>query len=113
MRSAEPVLPREVHDLAARLGAAGSPSMSSVTLTQSGTLRDRPTARAMRFSARQTINLRRPGFEWRASTPPLGCISVIDALNDEGEELEVRVFHAFRVASAKGGAALSKGEMMR
>lgn len=87
--------------------------MSSVMLTQSGTMCDRPSARAMRFSARQTINLRRLGFEWRASIGPLGCISVIDELNDEGAALEARVFHAFRIANVKGGAPLTKGEIMR
>ena len=109
----EPSLPREVRDLAVRLGATGSPSLSAVTLTQSGAMRDQPTARAARFSARQTINLRRPEFEWRASTGPLGCISVVDALKGEGANLKIRLFHALRIANMKGGAALAKGEFMR
>jgi hypothetical protein len=96
-----------------RLGATGTPSLSAVTLTQSGTMRDQPTARAARFSARQTINLRRPEFEWRASIGPLGCISVVDVLKCEGADLEVRLFHALRIARMKGGAALAKGEVMR
>ncbi|WP_348642026.1 DUF6544 family protein [Mesorhizobium sp. M8A.F.Ca.ET.142.01.1.1] len=110
---ADPVLPREVLDLATRLGARGSVSGSSVTLTQSGTMRDQPTAHPMRFSARQTTSLRRCEFEWRASTGPFGCISVVDALKGEGAEIDVRIFHLFRVASAKGGTALLKGEIMR
>lgn len=76
-------------------------------------MRDQPTGRAMRFSARQTINLRRSEFEWRASTGPFGCISVVDALKSEGPDLEVRLFHAFRIAHMNGGAELAKGEIMR
>ncbi|MER9124327.1 hypothetical protein NKH81_14705 [Mesorhizobium sp. M0959] len=109
----EPILPPEVHDLAARLGARGTVPTSFVKLMQSGTMRDRPTARPMRFSARQSISLQRCEFEWRASTGPFGCVSVVDALKDEGAEIDVRVFHLFRVARAKGGAALLKGETMR
>jgi hypothetical protein len=67
----------------------------------------------MRFYARQTVDLRRPAFEWRASAGPLGCISVTDALRDEEARLEVRAFRYFRVAAVKGGAAAAKGEIMR
>jgi hypothetical protein len=109
----ESVLPREVRDLARRLGATNSPLLSTVTLTQSGTMRDQPTARPAHFSARQTINLRRPFFEWRASTGPFGCISVVDALTSEGPDLKVRLFQALPIARMRGGAALAKGEVMR
>jgi hypothetical protein len=109
----EPTLPPEVRDLARRLGATGNPSLSTVTLTQSGTMRDQPAARAARFSARQTISLRRSEFEWRASTGPFGCISVVDALKDEGPDLKVRLFRALPIARMQGGAALAKGEVMR
>lgn len=107
-------LPREVHELAARLGGTRGASLSSVTLTQRGTMRDLPASREMRFRAAQTIDLRRPEFEWRASTGPFGCISVLDALRDGSEaDLEVRAFGLLRIASVKGGAAAAKGEVMR
>lgn len=106
-------LPSEVRDLAARLGATGCTSLSSVTLTQRGTMRDRPTSREMRFRAVQTINVRRPEFEWRATTGPFGCISVLDAMKDGEPDLEVRAFDVLRLASVKGGAAAAKGEVMR
>jgi hypothetical protein len=34
-------------------------------------MRDRPAGREMRFRATQTIHLRQPEFEWRASAGPL------------------------------------------
>jgi hypothetical protein len=106
-------LPREVRDLAARLGATHGAPSSTVTLTQRGSMRDRPGGREMRFRASQTIDLRRPAFEWRASTGPFGCISVLDALRDGEAELQARAFGLLRIAGVKGGAAAAKGEIMR
>jgi len=76
-------------------------------------MRDRPEGREMRFRASQTIDLRRPAFEWRASTGPFGCISVLDALRDGEAELQARAFGLLRIAGVKGGAAAAKGEIMR
>jgi hypothetical protein len=106
-------LPREVRDLATRLGAADWASVSSVMLRQRGTMRDRPEGREMRFRAVQTICLRRPEFAWRASTGPFGCISVTDAFRDGEANLEVRALGFLRIAGVRGGAAAAKGEVMR
>jgi hypothetical protein len=107
-------LPREVHDLAARLGVVvGSAPLSSVTLRQRGTMRDRPRGRAIGFHAVQNIDLRRSEFAWRASTGPFGCISVLDALKDGEASLELRAFRLLRIAGVRGGAAAAKGEIMR
>lgn len=106
-------LPPEVRNLAAQLGATGSSSQSSVTLTQRGTMRDRPASREMWFRAAQTINLLRSEFEWRASTGPLGCIAVRDAMKGGEAELEVRAFGLLRIARVRGRAAAAKGEVMR
>jgi hypothetical protein len=112
--TSQPVaLPPEVRNLAARLGATGSTSLSSVTLTQRGTMRDQPASREMRFRAVQTIDLRRSEFEWRASTGPLGCISVRDAIRGGEADLEVRAFGVLRITSVQGGATAAKGEVMR
>jgi len=106
-------LPREVRDLAARSGATGDASLSTVALKQRGTMRDRPEGREMRFRASQTIDLRRSAFEWRAWTGPFGCISVLDALRHGEAELDVRAFGLLRIAGVEGGAAAAKGEVMR
>lgn len=106
-------LPPEVRDLAARLGATSNPVGSSITLCQRGTMRERPTSRVMRFKALQTIDLRRPEFVWRAATGPFGCVSVIDALKNGEANLAIRAFGLLPIASAKGGAAAAKGEVMR
>jgi hypothetical protein len=59
----------------------------------------------------QTISLRRPEFEWRASTGPFGCISVLDAMRGGGADLEVRAFGLLRIARLmRGGAVAAKGE---
>jgi uncharacterized protein DUF6544 len=57
--------------------------------------------------------VRRAEFEWRASTGPFGCISVIDALKDGRADSEVRAFRRLRIAGVRGGAAAAKGEIMR
>jgi hypothetical protein len=106
-------LPREVRDLAARLGASGKTSASTVTLRQRGTMRDPPGARERRFNAVQTISLRRLAFEWRASVGPFGCVSVLDALKDGQASLAVKAFAFLRIAGVRGGADLMKGEIMR
>ena len=61
-------LPSEVSDLAHRLGAQPVSEKTIVSLTQVGAMRDAPTARDMKFKARETIHLLRPEFEWRAKS---------------------------------------------
>lgn len=106
-------LPHEVRDLAGRLGATGDASLSSVMLTQRGTMRDRPAGRGLRFHASQTIDLRRTEFEWRAAFGPFGCISVTDALKNGEAELGVRAFRRLRIGGVRSETAAAKGEIMR
>ena len=112
-RSTSVALPNEVRELAYRLGAAASPTASTVVLTQHGTMRNRPEDREVPFTARQVIHLHRPEFEWRASTGPFGCISVLDALKNDHARLQVRAFRLFPVATVKSSPAAIKGEIMR
>ena len=106
-------VPQPVHDLANRLGARTDGA--AVRLTQHGTMRSVPGARRMKFSAEQTIQLRQPGFEWRASTGPAGCITVIDALQRGSTTSEVRLLGCVRLAGTKpdDAAALLKGQLLR
>lgn len=106
-------LPQAVRDLARRLGATGKASLSSVMLTQRGTMRDRPAGREIGFRASQTIDLQQTEFEWRAAFGPFGCISVTDALKSGEAELNVRAFRGLRIGGAQGGTAAAKGEIMR
>ena len=108
-----PSLPSEVLALAKRLGAMGDPALSRVTLAQSGSMRDGPTDHFMRFSARQVIGLRQPEFSWRARTGPLGCISVLDAMQNGEARLEVRLLDLLRLAKVRSGDEAAKGEAMR
>ena len=106
-------LPQPVVDLATRLGARTDGTV--VRLTQHGTMRSGATARSLKFSAQQTIQLRQPSFEWRASTGPAGCITVIDALQGSSTTSEVRLFGCLRLTRAKpdDAAALLKGQLLR
>ena len=106
-------LPREVRELAERLGATGDAAWSSVTLSQRGTMRNDPAGWAMWFRAVQTIDLQHCEFTWRAAAGPFGCISVIDSFKDGQAKLEARLFGWLPIALANGGAALAKGEIMR
>jgi len=106
-------LPPQVRDLARRLGATDDANLSMVTLTQRGVMHCGPMAREMQFRSKQTIDLWRPDFEWRASTGPLGCISIHDAIRGGEADLTVRAFGFLRIASLRGGDAAAKGEVMR
>jgi hypothetical protein len=106
-------LPREVRDLAMRLGVTSTAPASSIMLKQRGTMRDGPSSRAMRFTATEIINVTRLEFEWRAWTGPFGCISILDVLKDGEAKMEVRAFRHLRIGGVEGGAAAAKGEIMR
>ena len=105
-------MPQPVLDLANRLGARTDGAV--VRLTQHGTMGSGPGARRMKFSAEQTIQLRQPGFEWRALTGPAGCITVIDALQRGSTTSEVQFLARLRLSGAKrnDAAALLKGQLL-
>ncbi len=106
-------LPRSVRELAERLGASSEARLSTVTLTQSGAMLAHPGAREMVFKARQTIALQRSAFEWRATSGPFGCFSVVDAFVDGEGVLDVRLFRLLRLTHMRGGPVIAKGEIMR
>jgi hypothetical protein len=106
-------IPTEIVELAQRLGAGGDVALSAVSLAQTGAMRATAGARFTRFTARETISLRRPEFEWRASTGPFRCITAVDALKDCEGSLEIRAFGFLRLARMHGGPAAAKAEIMR
>lgn len=105
-------LPKPVVDLAERLGVPEPSSAKLVTFTQSGDMRLGKGTRRTRFQARQTIDLIKPGFAWRATAGPFGAISVCDSYDDGAGALDVRLFGRLRLAHM-GGPELAKGEIMR
>lgn len=105
-------LPRPVVDLSTRLGARTDGT--AVRLIQRGTMRSGPTARRMKFSARQTIQFKHPEFEWQASIGPLGCITLVDALHGWQTRSELRLFGGLRLVGAKpNDASVLKGQILR
>lgn len=108
MVAASPIVPT----LARRLGAVLEPRFSVVRLTQVGEMWSAPHARAMRFRARQSIDVRSPAFRWEAITGPFGCISVTDSFATSAASLEIKVLRFFSLARL-GGSAATKGAAMR
>ncbi|CAN5529774.1 hypothetical protein BH10PSE3_BH10PSE3_26980 [soil metagenome] len=76
-------------------------------------MRADPRHRWAPFRARQTIAVDRIGFNWRATTGPLGCIAITDALDATGPKLSVIALGVIPLARAVGDAALTKGELQR
>ena len=106
-------LPNEICDLAKRLGVRSDATGSMVTLTQVGEMRDPPATRWMKFTARQTISVDRSDFRWRARAGPLGCVTVVDALDRGQGELSVKLFGMIPLTRVTGVKAVIQGELMR
>lgn len=105
-------LPPAVVALALACGADGQ-GLGAVLLTQTGEMRTDASQPWRSFRARQSIALDQPAFEWRASTGPLGCIVVTDALKQSGPQLSVTAFGVLPLARPAADAALTKGELQR
>ena len=107
-------LPPEVLALAERCGA--DPTITAgtrVALRQTGLMRSDAAHRWAPFRARQTMDLDRPGFVWRAKTGPLGCIAVTDALEEAGPRLSVVALGLIPLARVAADEALTKGQLLR
>ena len=105
-------LPAPILDLAKRLGVKTDTIAQRVTLTQSGDMRLGKGTRRTRFRARQTINIGKTGFEWRAGFRPFSAISVTDAYRGGIGSLDVRLLGIINLAHM-AGPAFAKGEIMR
>ena len=113
-RSPDRELPPLVVALARRCGAKiGDTSTNQVVLTQTGSMRTDASHAWAPFRARQTIAVDRTGFTWRATTGPLGCIAVTDALDATGPRLSVVALGFIPLARAVADAGLTKGELQR
>ena len=117
MMSANPStsLPPEITELAIRLGAAAADSARArVHLARSGEMREGPEKRWMRFTATETVDVTAPGFDWRAKTGPLSCLTVVDRLSGEDARSELRLFGLLPLSgSPPDRTALHKGQIMR
>lgn len=108
-----PDLPAEVRDMALRLGAREERSGSVVALEQRGTIRSAPGAKPVDFTARQTIALDAPCFEWRARCGPFGALSITDYLRQDSWGVRVRLMGLIPIATFIDSPAAFKGETMR
>jgi len=105
-------LPEAVKTLARVLGAESSSEGAS--LAQAGRMKLSIDAKNWtRFTARQTIETRACGFDWRARMGPFGMISVQDALIEGRGRLSVKVLGVMPLVRTTPSAALTRGELMR
>lgn len=105
--------PPAVVALIDRLGGAGEQPFSMVRLSQTGTMRDPPGRRWMRFSADQRILLTECCFTWHAHAGPLGSLSIVDALDHDTVRLSVDAFGLIPLVRSPKSPALVRGELMR
>lgn len=106
-------IPQAVRDLAARQGCTDGVPIHRVRLRQRGVMRQDGESKWMRFRARQTIETRRCGFDWRANTGPLRAVVVRDAFDGGGGDLTVKLFGCVPIASTPRSAELDQGELLR
>lgn len=105
--------PLAVVELIERLGGAGEQPLSMVRLRQTGTMRDPPKRRWMRFSAHQRISLAECSFTWHADAGVLGSLSIVDALDHDTARLSVDAFGRIPLVRLPNSPALIQGELMR
>ncbi|MGO9360776.1 MAG: DUF6544 family protein [Xanthobacteraceae bacterium] len=107
-------LPAEVLALAQWLGAADGRPARLVRLTQRGEMWLKPGARALAFTARQTIAVADVGFLWQAKFAMAGLpMRIIDYLVDDQGGLQGRLVGVVPVVTMIGGDAMFRGEAMR
>ncbi len=95
-------------------GVIGSTVPAGAVVHQSGRIRSSDTSRWLRFSSRETYEIARPGFEWRASLKigPITAGTATDSFrNDEGR-MHVKLLGMFNIVDA-AGPAIDQGSLLR
>jgi hypothetical protein len=107
-------LPAAVYDLAVRLGAKPGDNRSTVTLTQTGRMKQNLDIDTwMDFTATQTISTRACEFDWQAQAGPLGMISARDALENGEGRFDITALGFIPIGRAEHTSALVRGELVR
>lgn len=107
-------LPREVRDLALRLGADPARVAGQSIFRQDGEMKLSLNSSAWhRFSACQTIAVTSCAFDWQAQFRPFGYLSVTDALKSGKGQLDVTALGMIPLVRSAPSVALTKAEMLR
>jgi hypothetical protein len=95
---------------------AGTPIIRAVDVAHAGTFNMSPTGeRWRRFSSRQRVVTRRPGFVWdgRVAIAPGLAVHVHDAYVDGEGVLEPAILGLFTLANLRDRREVARGELMR
>ena len=106
-------LPREVVDLAVKLGVNAGRQLNVSEFDETGQMWSAPGVAPMNFTAHQIVSTTTPGFLWRATAGPAGLIKVADYLIGAMGGLEARVLGSIAVANDVNTAQVVQGEAMR
>src|SRR3954469_10271638 len=106
-------LPPEIYDFAIRAGSDAGRSVASISLRQTGRMRQDRDTRWMSFRATETISAKTCAFEWKAHVGPGGLVVVRDLLRGGEGRLDVRALGLIPLVRSVGSPALTRGELMR
>lgn len=106
--------PKEMRDLALRLGADPERVAGHSVLRQDGEMKlSLGLSLWHRFSACQTFAVTACAFDWHARFRPFGYLSVIDALKWGKGQLDVTALGVIPLVRSAPSVALTKAEMLR
>src|SRR3954451_19403832 len=112
-RDARVRLPPEIYEFAIRAGSDAGRSVASISLRQTGRMRQDRDTRWMSFRATQIISANSCAFEWKARVGPGGLVVVRDVLRAGEGRLDVRALGLIPLVKNVGSPALTRGELMR
>jgi hypothetical protein len=98
--------------LVKRLGAQAAPPRTA-TMTQSGTMWQKPGGSPMHFTAQQTNATANPDFIWRARFSPLGSMQIADYVVDGQGGLEGKLLGLVTLVDTVGTGDVLQGQLMR
>ena len=107
-------LPAPVQRSLRRSGVVGSLLPERTVVHQSGRIRSSETSKWLRFKSRETYEIARPGFEWRASLK-VGPITVglaTDSFRHGEGRMHVKLLGMINVVDA-AGPAVDQGSLLR
>lgn len=107
-------LPKPVQRCLRQSGVVGTTVPSRVRVTQVGRIRTSEASKWLRFRSRETYEVDRPGFEWRAALKigPITAGRVTDSFSDGAGRMKVKLLGLIDVVDA-AGPGIDQGSLLR